>query len=133
MDSATGPAHSAVVTAANVRDKRPLPDLLHGQEEFVYGDCACACQQGSIASKAPNAQDLTNQRARKGSVTEGLERMVNRDKSRVRARVEHVFGVVKRLWGFGKVRYRGLAKNATRAFVALGWVNIYLARKRLAA
>ena len=54
-------------------------------------------------------------------------------KSRVRARIEHVFGVVKRLWGFGKVRYRGLAKNATRAFVALGWVNIYLARKRLAA
>ena len=59
--------------------------------------------------------------------------MVNRAKSRVRARVEHVFGVVKRLWGFGKARYRGLAKNATRAFVALGLVNIYLARKRLAA
>ena len=59
--------------------------------------------------------------------------MVNRAKSRVRARVEHVFGVVKRLWGFGKARYRGLAKNAMRAFVALRWVNIYLARKRLAA
>ena len=133
VDSATGLAHSAVVTAANVHDKRPLPDLLHGQEEFVYGDCACACQQDLIASKAPNAQDLTNQWARKGSVTEGLDRMVNRANSRVRARVEHVFGVVKRLWRFGKARYRGLAKNATRAFVALGWVNIYLARKRLAA
>ena len=59
--------------------------------------------------------------------------MVNRAKSRVRARVEHVFGVVKRLWGFSKVRYRGLAKNATRAFVALGLANIYLARRRLAA
>lgn len=59
--------------------------------------------------------------------------MVNRAKSRVRARVEHVFGVVKRLWGFGKVRYRGLAKNARRAFVALGLADIYLARKRLAA
>ena len=59
--------------------------------------------------------------------------MVNRAKSRVRARVEHVFGVVKRLWGFGKTRYRGLAKNATRAFVALGLADIYLARKRLAA
>jgi len=77
VDSATGLVHSAVVTAANVHDKRPLPDLLHGQEEFVYGDCACACQQDSIASKAPKAQDLTNQRARKGGVTEGLERMVN--------------------------------------------------------
>lgn len=47
------------------------------------------------------------------------------------ARVEHVFAVVKRLWGFGKVRYRGLAKNASRAFVALGLADIYLARQRL--
>ena len=54
-----------------------------------------------------------------------------RIKSKVRSRVEHVFAVVKRLWGFGKVRYRGLAKNATRAFVATGLANIYLARKRL--
>jgi len=43
----------------------------------------------------------------------------NRNKSKVRARVEHVFAVVKRLWGFTKVRYRGLASNATRSFVSL--------------
>ena len=48
-------------------------------------------------------------------------------------RVEHVFAVVKRLWGFAKVRYRGLAKNATRAFVTTGLANIYLARGRLTA
>lgn len=62
-----------------------------------------------------------------------LERMVNRAKSRVRARVEHVFGVVKRLRGFDKARYRGLAKNGTRAFVATALANLFLARKRLAA
>ena len=61
-----------------------------------------------------------------------VERSKNRDKSRVRSRVEHVFAVVKRLWGFGKVRYRGLDKNATRSFVALGLANIYLARAHLA-
>ena len=55
--------------------------------------------------------DLTNKTVRKGGLTEGLERMVNRAKSRVRSRVEHVFAVVKRLWGFGKVRYRGLART----------------------
>ena len=74
-----------------------------------------------------------NERLRKGSVTEELERLIDRAKSRVRARVEHVFGVVKRLWGFDKVRYRGLAKNATRSFVALGLANIYLARRVLDA
>ena len=102
--------------------------MLHGEEEQFYGDSAYASQQALTHSKAPKAQDLSNQRVRKGSVTEELERLVNRAKSRVRARVEHVFGVVKRLWGFDKVRYRGLAKNATRSFVALGLANIYLAR-----
>ena len=60
-----------------------------------------------------------------------LERFVNRINSTVRSRAEHVFAVVKRLWGIGKVRYRGLAKNATRALVVTGLTNIYLARKRL--
>jgi IS5 family transposase len=55
----------------------------------------------------------------------------NRNKSKIRARVEHVFAVVKRLWGFAKVRYRGLAKNACRALTALALANIYLARHRL--
>ena len=131
VESKTGLAHSAMVTSANVHDKHPLPQLLHGHEEQCYGDSAYASQQELIRFKAPNAADLTNQRVRKGSVTEELERLVNRAKSRVRARVEHVFGVVKPLWGFNKVRYRGLAKNATRSFVALGLANIYLARRVL--
>jgi len=133
VDSQTGLAHSAVVTAANVHDKHPLPDLLHGREELLYGDSAYASQRDLIKSKAPLAKDVTNQRVRKGSPTEAIERLVNRAKSRVRARVEHVFGVVKRLWGFNKARYRGLTKNATRAFVAVGLANIYLARKTLGA
>jgi len=131
VDSRTGLAHSAVVTAANVHDKHPLPDLLHGQEQRVYGDCAYAGQHEAIQDKARCAKDFTNKVVRKGSVTEALERLVNRAKSRVRARVEHVFAVVKRLWGFGKVRYRGLAKNATRAFVATALANIFLARQHL--
>ncbi len=51
--------------------------------------------------------------------------------SKIDARVEQGFAVVKRLWGFTKVRYRGLAKNANRAFVALALTNVYLLRKRL--
>lgn len=133
VDSRTGLAHSAVVTAANVHDKHPLPDLLHGQERRLYGDSAYASQKALIRSKAPNAQDFTNQRTRKGGQVDEVERAKNRTKSKVRARVEHMFAVVKRLWGFNKVRYRGLAKNATRSFVALGLANIYLARGHLQA
>ncbi len=133
VDSRTGLVHSAVVTAANVHDKHPLPDLLHGAERRVYGDSAYASQKALIEANAPQARDFTNQRVRKDDASREVERAKNRTKSKVRARVEHVFAVVKRLWGFSKVRYRGLAKNATRSFVALGLANIYLARQRLVA
>jgi transposase, IS5 family len=133
VDSQSGLAHSAVVTAANVHDKHPLPDLLHGNERRVYGDAAYASQKELIEGKAPKAKDFTNQRTRYNGVVDEVARAKNRNKSRIRARVEHVFGVVKRLWGFGKVRYRGLDKNATRAFTALALANIYLARQRLLA
>ncbi len=133
VDSQSGLAHSAVVTSANVHDKHPLPCLLHGNEARVYGDSAYASQKDLIQSKAPNAKDFTNQRTRHGGVVDEVKRAKNRSKSRIRARVEHVFGVVKRLWGFGKVRYRGLQKNATRAFTALALANIYLGRQRLLA
>jgi IS5 family transposase len=134
VDSQTGLVHSAVVTAANVHDKHPLPDLLHGNERRVYGDSAYSSQKDLIASKAPHAKDFTNARVRNrlGEVDE-VERSKNRNKSRIRARVEHVFCVVKRLWGFNKVRYRGLAKNATRSFTALALANIFLARVPLMA
>ena len=133
VDSQTGLAHSAVATAANVHDKHPLPGLLHGNEQRVYGDSAYSSQKQLIAGKAPRAKDFTNQRVRNRGQVDEATRAKNRNKSRIRARVEHVFCVVKRLWGFAKVRYRGLAKNATRAFTALALANIYLGRQRLMA
>ena len=66
-----------------------------------------------------------------GGKVDEVKRRKNRNKSKIRARVEHVFAVIKRLWGFTKVRYRGLAKNAGRAFTALALANIYLSRNRL--
>lgn len=72
-------------------------------------------------------QNLKN---RLGEVDE-LKRAKNHNKSKIRARVEHVFAVVKRLWGFSKVRYRRLAKNANQAFAVLALANLYMDRSRL--
>jgi IS5 family transposase len=124
VDSQSGLAHSALVTAANVHDKHALPQLLHGREKRVYGDNAYASQKALIHGKAPKARDFTNQRTRRNGEIDEVARRKNRNKSKIRARVEHVFAVVKRLWGFTKVRDRGLAKNANRAFVALALANI---------
>jgi IS5 family transposase len=134
VDSQSGLTHSAVVTAANVHDKHPLPQLLHGQERRVYGDSAYMSQQNLIHSKAPQAKDFTNERVGRAEAGgDEIKRRKNRNKSKIRSRVEHVFAVVKRLWGFSKVRYRGLAKNATRAFTVLALANIYLSRRHLMA
>jgi len=128
VGSTTGLAHSAVVTAANVHDKHPLPLLLQGAEKELYGDRVYASQQALIQSRAPHAQDRTNQRIRPGSATAELDWILKRAKSKVRSLVQHLFAVVKKLWGFGKARHRGLAKNAARTFVAMGLANIYLTR-----
>ena len=63
--------------------------------------------------------------------TDEVERAKNRTKSKVRSRVEHVFGVMKLKFGFVKVRYRGLAKNANRLFATCALVNLFMVRKKL--
>jgi IS5 family transposase len=75
VDSKTGLAHSAIVTAANVHDKHPLPQWLH-VEKALHGDSAYASQQALIQSKAPPAQDRTKQRIRPGSATAALDRVL---------------------------------------------------------
>lgn len=130
-DAKSGLVHSAVVTAANVHDKHPLPDLLHGAEKRVYGDRGYQGQSALIQQAAPQARDFTNRRVRKAAGIDEIERRKNRTKSRTRARVEHPFHVLKRLWGFVKVRYRGLRKNANRAFTALALANLFLASRRM--
>ncbi len=90
-----------------------------------------ASPKALLHSKAPTARDFTNQRTRRNGVVDEVECRKSRNKSEIRARVEHVFAVIKRPWDFTKVRYRGLAKNANRAFVALPLANVDLCRTRL--
>jgi transposase, IS5 family len=75
---------------------------------------------------------MTSRRARYKHVVDELQRRKNRTKARVRSKVEHVFRVMKRQFGFDRVRYRGLAKNANRIFACFALVNLYITRKRLA-
>ena len=131
VDSKTKLIHSVVATAANVADSRVLPDLLHGEETRVWGDQAYRGQQGVIRNRAPKAKDFTNRRYRHCGVVDEREKAKNRTKSKVRAKVEHVFGVIKRVFGFAKVRYRGLEKNAHRLFVSCALANLFMVRHHL--
>ena len=133
VDSKTKLIHSVVATPANVADATVLPGLLHGQETRVWGDQAYRGQTAVIHACAPNAKDFTHRRYRYQNQVDERERMKNRVKSKVRSKVEHVFGVLKLKFGFVKVRYRGLAKNAHRLFVTSALVNLFRTRQRLLA
>ena len=75
---------------------------------------------------------MTCRRTRFKQYVDEFERKKNRTKSRVRARVEHPFRILKRVFGFDRVRYRGLAKNHHRLCANFALINLYLHRKRLA-
>ena len=134
VDSKTKIIHTAVATAANVSDVAILPDLLHGEESRVWGDGAYQGQTEVIRECAPRAQDFTQRRCHwKNQIVDWEAWAKNRTKSKVRAKVEHVFQVMKLKFGFVKVRYRGLKKNAHRLFVTCALVNLFVSRKKLLA
>ena len=126
-----GLAHTAVVTDAAQADINQLPDLMHGEEEELYGDKAYWCAADKEAYEEAGVRYHVTRRAKPGTPLTQEEQAINRERSRVRAFGEHAFLVVKRLWGFNKVRYRGLAKNAARAFGVLALANLYMVRHRL--
>ncbi len=131
VDSRTKLIHTVLASAANVGDALALPHLLHGRETRVWGDQAYRGQKVAMRQVAPRARDFTNQRYRWGSRTDAEIKAKNRTKSRVRAKAEHAIGVIKRIFGFQKVRYRGLAKNLHRLEVTAALANVYLVRRRL--
>ena len=132
VDSKEGIVHSVCTTAANVADKHMLPELLHGEERKVWGDGGYQGQGEAIRQAAPRAQDMTCRRTKYKNFVDELQRKKNRVKARVRARVEHPFRILKRVFGFDKVRYRGLLKNHNRLCACFALGNLYLHRKRLA-
>ncbi len=131
VDSKTKLIHTILASAANVADALALPHLLHGKETRVWGDQAYRGQKDAMRAAAPRARDFTNQRYRWGNRIDETIKAANRNKSRVRAKVEHTIGVIKRVFGFQKVRYRGLAKNLHRLEVSAALANLYTVRRRL--
>ena len=122
VDSRSKLIHAVQTTPAQVGDSTVLPDLLHGNETRVWGDQAYRGQRAVIRQHAPRARDFVNRRYRHRGVVDEAERAKNCTKSKVRAKVEHPIGIIKRVFGFTKIRYRGLKKNTHRLVVtcALG-------------
>ncbi len=136
VDAQSGLVHTVKGTAANVNDVVEANGLLHGDETNVFGD---AGYQG--AHKRPDAKDgvtwhvamrpgkrkALDKTTKLGALTDDIERL----KASIRAKVEHPFRVIKRQFGFTKVRYRGLKKNTAQITTLFALANLWMARREL--
>ena len=131
VDSQSKLIHSVAVTPANTHDSQVLEYLLHGEETVVWGDSAYSGQTDQLKAAAPGAKDYTNKKGSKHVKLTEVDRTKNRNKSKVRSKVEHVFHVMKCQFGFRKVRYKGLDKNANHTFTNCALINLVMSKNRL--
>ena len=130
-DTSRGLAHSVVVTDAAVHDSQVMDGLLHGEEEAVYGDKAYASEEKKKEYEARGVKWCVNLKANRGHQLNQEEVECNHKRSQIRAKGEHAFLVVKHLWRYQKVRYKGLYKNAVQVFSLFALANLYLVRHEL--
>jgi IS5 family transposase len=122
-----GVIHSLTTTDAATADLTQLPQLLHGQETTLHGDKASYKAEDKLQWELSGGRYLVNKSGKRTTYTDAI----NRTRSRIRSAVEHPFLVIKRLWGFTKVRYRGLAKNTARVYALCALANLFRLRHRL--
>ena len=105
---------------------------LHGEEERIYGDKADVSAERQAAAEARGVEWRVSRKAARGQGLDETDQVFNQESHRIRAHVEHPFGVVKHLWGYRQTRYRGLARNAAQVYTLFALANFYRARKELA-
>jgi IS5 family transposase len=125
--------HTVVCTTAKVADARVLEQLLHGQERSVHGDRAYTSNSRHPLASDPHRGVLWCMpfKRPRGGELDPEQAKINRLLARLRARVEHPFRVLKCQFGYRKVRYRGIRKNAAALTTKFALANLYLARRQL--
>lgn len=124
-----GVVHSLIATHAASADITQMNGLLHGEERTIFGDQAYWKAADRQRFRAAGVRYRVNRRGTAQRPLTEHQKKINQSRSRTRARGEHAFRIVKQLWGFTKVRYRGIAKNATRALASFALANLYLMRR----
>ncbi len=131
VDAKSGLTHSLATTAANEHDLNQAGNLLHGKEEFVFGDAGYqgAPKREELAgvkvewaiTERPSKVKALKQRPRKNKAVIQFERL----KASIRAKVEHPFRLIKRQFGFVKARYKGLMKNDNQLAMLFTLANLF--------
>jgi transposase, IS5 family len=133
VDAKSGLVHTAGVTTGKVHDAKVMDNLIREDDTAVYGDKGYASDAKKRAAENAGVLWAVKERAKPGRDLTQRQRARNRRFGKVRAKVEHVFRVLKCQFGYRKVRYRGIRKNGAQVFALLALANLYLARGRLAS
>ena len=132
VDAESGLVHTAGVTSGNIHDATVMDRLIRDDDIAVYGDKGYASGVSKRAAEAAGVLWAVKEKAMPRHPLTARQRARNRRFGKVCAKVEHVFRVMKCQFGYRKVRYRGLAKNAAQVFSLLALANLYLARRTIA-
>ncbi len=128
VDAESGLVHTSGVTTGNVHDAKVMDRLIREDDAAVYGDKGYASDAKRRAAEDAGVLWAVKEKAKPGRELTKRQRARNRRFGKVRAKVEHVFRVVKCQFGYRKVRYRGIAKNGAQVFALLALANLYLVR-----
>ena len=136
VDKDSGLVHTVEATPANVHDVVETAKLLTGEEEVVYGDSGYlgAEKRDDAIIRNKSGRKIKYKINRRPSQVKKLSKSgqyaakkAEHAKSSVRAKVEHVFGVVKKQLLFRKTRYRGLEKQRAKFNIMFALANLILA------
>ena len=133
VDANSGLVHTVKTTTAKVHDAKMSGDLIRTDDRAVFGDKGYVSDKRKRAARANGTLWAVKDKRKRGRVLSSSQKKRNRKHGAVRAKVEHVFRVIKCQFGYRKVRYRGLAKNAAQMFALMALANLYLARRELRA
>jgi len=132
-DVDSGAVHTVTTTSANVADIDELPKLLRDADAVVFADAGYTSDSYKRGAKKVGLRWCVNDKRKPKKNLSASQRKRNRKQSSIRARVEHVFRVIKQQFGFQKTRYRGLKKNTSQVHMLVALSNLYMLRGRLMA
>lgn len=132
-DANSGLVHTVGVTTARDHDNSVISELIREDDRAIFGGKGYASDQTKRAARQAYVYWAVLDKAKRNHKLSGSQRKRNKKHASVRAKVGHVFRVVKCQFGYRKTRYKGLAKNAAQVFSLMALANLYQARGALLA
>jgi IS5 family transposase len=131
VDAKSGLVHTVKTTTGKVHDAKMTDDLIRADDTIILGDKGYVSDERKRATRARGITWAVKDKRKPGRVLSSSQKRRNKKYGVVRAKVEHVFRVIKCQFGYRKVRYRGLFKNTAQMFSLMALANLYLARRSL--